>query len=327
MVQLQEFKDYGTPKRKPWLLIITLVVVIGAGWWWLLGDKPEHHTDKTASTNTVSNTENKVKDTGIKGKKVPSHKTILSSASYNNSDISPILDNADKAYKRGDLLAARKFYYQALQKAKDANLKRKIEDNLGGINIKLVMAPLPMPEDKVIYIVKSGDSLGKIARRNGTTVELIQKSNNLSNPNIIRKGDRLLILKGKFLIKVSKSKNELILYFKNRFFKRYPVATGKFDKTPEGTFKIVEKTKNPVWWSPDGKEVPFGDPKNILGTRWMSIRATGKTPDARGYGIHGTWDDASIGKSASAGCIRMHNKDVEELFTMVPRGTEVLISE
>ena len=73
--------------------------------------------------------------------------------------------------------------------------------------------------------------------------------------------------------------------------------------------------------------VPFGDKENILGTRWMSLTATGETPPARGYGIHGTWEPATLGKQSSAGCIRMRNSDVEELFMLVPEGTPVTIVE
>jgi len=38
----------------------------------------------------------------------------------------------------------------------------------------------------------------------------------------------------------------------------------------------------------------------------------------RGFGIHGTSAPQSIGKSASHGCIRLRNRDVEELFELVP---------
>jgi L,D-transpeptidase ErfK/SrfK len=43
------------------------------------------------------------------------------------------------------------------------------------------------------------------------------------------------------------------------------------------------------------------------------------------YGIHGTTDARSIGKSVSSGCVRMTNREVEELYTIVPEGTEVVI--
>ncbi|MDA0991414.1 MAG: L,D-transpeptidase, partial [Verrucomicrobia bacterium] len=121
------------------------------------------------------------------------------------------------------------------------------------------------------------------------------------------------------------SRKDLVVYLDGKFFKRYGVGTGKYGKTPLGEFEIYDKITEPVWWRPDGKEIPFGDPLNILGTRWMAIRATGDTPQVRGYGIHGTWDDSSIGKAESAGCIRMRNSEVEELFDLLPYLTPVRI--
>jgi lipoprotein-anchoring transpeptidase ErfK/SrfK len=46
---------------------------------------------------------------------------------------------------------------------------------------------------------------------------------------------------------------------------------------------------------------------------------------APGVGIHGTPDAASIGYSASHGCIRMHIPDAEWLFQHVVVGTPVWI--
>ena len=47
--------------------------------------------------------------------------------------------------------------------------------------------------------------------------------------------------------------------------------------------------------------------------------------DGRGLGIHGSKDPSSIGKSVSAGCVRMHNADVEELYGLLPVGTPVTV--
>ncbi|MBM3248214.1 MAG: L,D-transpeptidase, partial [Candidatus Omnitrophica bacterium] len=55
-----------------------------------------------------------------------------------------------------------------------------------------------------------------------------------------------------------------------------------------------------------------------LGTRWMGF-------DIPEYGIHGTTEPESIGKQATKGCVRMINKDVEELYSILPVGTEVTI--
>ena len=71
-------------------------------------------------------------------------------------------------------------------------------------------------------------------------------------------------------------------------------------------------------WAKGEKPVPPG-PGNPLGTRWMGL-------DAAGVGIHGTPDAASIGYSASHGCIRMRIPDAEWLFTQVSVGTPVYIT-
>ena len=43
------------------------------------------------------------------------------------------------------------------------------------------------------------------------------------------------------------------------------------------------------------------------------------------YGIHGTNRPGSIGHRASAGCFRMRNRDVEELYSIVPYKTPVVV--
>jgi lipoprotein-anchoring transpeptidase ErfK/SrfK len=89
--------------------------------------------------------------------------------------------------------------------------------------------------------------------------------------------------------------------------------------SPEGTFKIITSVTDPTWYT-KGRTVPAG-PHNPLGTRWLGL-------SVKGYGIHGTNVPSSIGKNASHGCIRMRNRDVEQLFKMVAVGDQVeLIGE
>lgn len=101
--------------------------------------------------------------------------------------------------------------------------------------------------------------------------------------------------------------------------KEYPVAVGTpSSPSPIGEYQVSEKIVNPWWYPtiPGMSPVPSG-PDNPLGYRWIGFS------DA--YGIHGTNAPWSIGKSASKGCIRMHEADVEELFPQIPVGTPVSI--
>jgi lipoprotein-anchoring transpeptidase ErfK/SrfK len=214
----------------------------------------------------------------------------------------------------------------AAWEAAPGDLRGAIEDKLGKLNVELVRQPWPLAE-KTDYVVQEGDSIRAIAQRYGATVEVIVESNQLKRPDVIKPGDRLRVFAGKLAIAVNKSRNDLLVTCNGKFFKRYRVGTGKFDRTPLGTFTVSERIKDPVWWRADGKTIPFGDKENILGTRWLALKASGATTAGKGYGIHGTWEPDSIGKAESAGCIRLLNADVEELFGLIPVGTEVVIEE
>jgi lipoprotein-anchoring transpeptidase ErfK/SrfK len=126
------------------------------------------------------------------------------------------------------------------------------------------------------------------------------------------------------VIVIRRGSNRLYLYRGMRFERVFGVATGQsVYPTPLGRWRVVVKARNPWWYPPNSawakgeKPVPPG-PGNPLGTRWMGLSASG-------VGIHGTPDDASIGYSASHGCIRMHIRDAEWLFNHVTVGTTVFI--
>ncbi len=126
-------------------------------------------------------------------------------------------------------------------------------------------------------------------------------------------------------IVINRSTNRLSLYDLGKLRRTFKVATGQaIYPTPKGVWHIVVKWKNPTWyppvqdaWAKGLKPVPPG-PGNPLGTRWMGL-------DAPGVGIHGTDEPASIGYSASHGCIRMEVPDAEWLFDHVQVGTTVYI--
>ncbi|HEX3015512.1 MAG TPA: L,D-transpeptidase family protein [Desulfobacteria bacterium] len=86
----------------------------------------------------------------------------------------------------------------------------------------------------------------------------------------------------------------------------FPVAVGTAKTpTPVGIYCIAEKAR----WG------------GAFGTRWMKLNVPWGT-----YGIHGTNKPGSIGQAVSHGCIRMHNRHVEEIYDRVDVGTEVEIT-
>jgi lipoprotein-anchoring transpeptidase ErfK/SrfK len=126
------------------------------------------------------------------------------------------------------------------------------------------------------------------------------------------------------VIVIHRGSNRLHLYRGAKPWRTFGVATGQaVYPTPVGRFQIVVKWKNPWWYPPNSAwaegldPVPPG-PGNPLGTRWMGLSAPG-------IGIHGTPDSASIGYSASHGCIRMLVPQAEWLFDHVDVGTPVFV--
>ncbi|WP_079530216.1 L,D-transpeptidase [Halobacillus hunanensis] len=120
---------------------------------------------------------------------------------------------------------------------------------------------------------------------------------------------------------VNKSSHEITVFQSGKEIFHSKVATGKTKElTPEGHFTIRVKAKDPYYRK---KDIPGGVPENPLGSRWIGFDANGT--DGRIFGVHGTNQPESIGKAVSAGCIRLTNERVEQLYQLVEEGTEIII--
>lgn len=160
------------------------------------------------------------------------------------------------------------------------------------------------------HIVKAGETLYQISRDYRIPLATLLQANPTVNPNMIYPG-QTIVIPGlpdpntlPYRIEVNRQNRVLRLYRNNVLQKEYPIAVGRMlHGTPTGQFVIINKAPNP------------GGP---FGTMWMSL-------SKEHYGIHGTNDPTSIGKAVSRGCIRLYNKDVEELARTIPIGTLVTI--
>ena len=308
-------RNPAPPKGRIVFIGIAVLVVVGVGVWAFLSMVPKG-TPVTAPEPESASQAAETAPASPEPTPAPAVATALPAPGAVQTG--SLLDEARKLKASDDFQGAREKAALAMEQAPDEATRTAARDLLGEVDIELVFSERAMPE-KIDYTIATGDTLAKLANRNGTTLELISKGNDIKGPTI-RIGDRLRIFTGKFSIKVDKSDNVLDLYINDAFFKRYKVGTGQYSKTPTGTYKITDRVAQPTWWRDDGKAIPFGDPENLLGTHWLSL-------DIRGYGIHGTWEPETIGKQSSAGCIRLLNEDIEELYTLIPIGTPVTIED
>ncbi|MFQ5811352.1 MAG: L,D-transpeptidase family protein [Armatimonadota bacterium] len=126
-------------------------------------------------------------------------------------------------------------------------------------------------------------------------------------------------------IEIERSARRLTLRFRGKEAQSFPVCVGKGRATPLGSYRVANKVVWPAWRSIyTGALVPGGR-GNPLGARWLGLTARGSGGHA--IGIHGTNAPSSIGRAASAGCIRMHNKDIITVHEKVMVGTPVHIRE
>ncbi len=178
---------------------------------------------------------------------------------------------------------------------------------------KLQLSSQRNPDDTYsrAYRVASGDTLISIGQRHLIPYELVMKLNRLSTTDIMA-GQTLKVIQGPVHVEILKGRKELRAWLGDVCLRVYPVGIGAEDSTPEGTFNVKSKIKHPPYQPQHKPKSEFRDagaPDNPLGSRWIDI--------GNHYGIHGTIEPDSIGREVSEGCIRLHNKDVEELYNMV----------
>lgn len=136
-----------------------------------------------------------------------------------------------------------------------------------------------------------------VANLQSDTILTSTDNNNPIDYNIPAKG---------YHIHINLDNYTMYVYKNGQLIKTYPVSGGKpSTPSPLGTWRII------------GKDT-WGEG---FGGAWLAFNVPwGK------YGIHGTVYPWFIGKSnSSKGCIRMLNKDVKELYKIIPHGTTVTI--
>ena len=210
----------------------------------------------------------------------------------------------------------------------------------GGINAlsgKLFFGAKIVPGDIVgqSYVVKKGDSLERIAKREklGVDWRFIQRINGLKTPTAIRPDQRLKLAYGPFDAEVVKADFRLNVYAGTGegrvMVASLPCGLGENDSTPVGTFRVRKGSKlvDPAWTNPrTGEKFASNDPKNPIGERWIGLEGT--TPETAkftGYGIHGTTEPQSIGKQMSMGCVRLGDAEVEVAYELIGEQSTVVI--
>lgn len=332
-------------------LIIGLVVIllallaVVAGKHFLLRNSSEPSTEgssiatplsapSAAPEKSTTAVEASLKEASAKREAAEESKSPESKPQATKTGPSAKLANADQIASSGDKEKAVRAYAVLLEEATtktnpwiDAELEIVREKHAAAVRDLLFNPANDWRSKKVT--VASGDSLERIRKHvveaagaKPVTVGMIRKANRLSK-DIIHPGQVLRVPQDAMKVIVDRAAYSSRVYFGDLLVGFYRVGLGQPDTpTPTGVFVVGEKQKNPTWFPRGEKPVGYGDPNNPLGSRWIALKQNGV---ATSYGIHGTNKDEAVGASITQGCVRMYNKDVEDLYEILPEGSSVEI--
>ena len=234
-----------------------------------------------------------------------------------------------EALQRNDELTARTNLSAALQLGVDGPDEEFLRTELARLGRETVLSARIINGDPLVdrYVIQTGDVLAKIAAANKVSPDLLALVNGIVDKHRIREGQTIKIVKGPFRAVLSKRTYTLDIYLGETLVRHFKVGLGADDSTPTGEWRVATKLMNPTYYPPRGGEIiAADDPKNPLGERWIGlVGIAGAAVDQERYGIHGTNEPDSIGKSVSMGCIRLHNEDVEALYSYLVESHSTVI--
>ncbi|RPJ23223.1 MAG: LysM peptidoglycan-binding domain-containing protein, partial [Planctomycetaceae bacterium] len=216
----------------------------------------------------------------------------------------------------GRIIEVRNNLNDALKLSMSPEQRQTVKDEMAKLAENWLFGPAVFAGDTLCetYMVKRGDLLQVIGRRNKIPYEILMQINNIPKPESLQAGRALKVVKGPFHSKVHRSTFTLDLYLGDTYVRSFKVGLGKPGyETPTGVWRVQEAGKliQPPWTDPDsGRLYTSRDPDYPLGSRWIALDGLeGAAKDRTGFAIHGTKEPEQIGTAGSRGCIRMYNGD------------------
>lgn len=240
---------------------------------------------------------------------------------------SAALAAARRQFESGQPLEARTALVALLKQSRSEAESAAIRDLLARIADVTLFSSRPVNGDALVevYTVQSSDRLARVVKKYDVPYEIVLRINGIADAGRISVGQRLKIPRGPFHATITKSQYRLDLYLQDVFVRSYRVGLGRENGTPTGEWRVRDRIANPTYYPPesatDRRVIAADDPSNPLGEYWIALEGiSGEAVGKRGFGIHGTIEPQSIGKSESMGCVRMLNDDVAWVFSALQPG-------
>ena len=207
----------------------------------------------------------------------------------------------------------RAIWEQYLEQHPDAPQAAAARAALGPLNIENLFSATP-GESKTTHTVVRGDSLYRIARQHGVTIDLIARANNLSG-TMLQIGQTLVVPQPEITATVDRTTGTLRLDNRGAFLREYPLLSARLPGLPADTpaeTRVVETVVNDA----NGRRVTFGQKNYDEGTRQIVLSSPGQS-------ISGA-DPGTPEAELPPGLV-VKNTDLGEIFVLLRRGVPVTI--
>ena len=221
---------------------------------------------------------------------------------------------------KGQLLEARKALGDFLDRYPESTVLEEARAALGDVNTRIFLSALPAPE-KQLYVVRSGDSIIRVAARTKSTGELIMRANNLADYKL-QIGQKIYTSPANFSLVISRKHSKITVFNDGRFFKQYPVlkwpATLQQPKK-NAPAKQAGKVLDKIAWL-DGARVTYTAKGFADASHWINL----SIPHCTLYGEAPEGADPKTVSKPPTG-IAISPEAASELAAMLRRGDPVTL--
>ena len=164
------------------------------------------------------------------------------------------------------------------------------------------------------HVVRRGETLQDIADQYNVPWQLLQKINEVRDPEYPIPASSLKVMRGPFQAVVDMSAGEITLKLNRMYAGRFPISIGRDPEPLAGEYQVREKAENQPYYSSDGKTIAGDDPNNPFGRHWINL--------GREVAIHGS---SLTNEDPELGSISLSPKDADDIFSILSVGSKVTI--
>ncbi len=232
------------------------------------------------------------------------------------SNFAVVIDATRRELESGQLASALRqlstWYEDPRLSPPEQQQLRQLLDQVAGTVVYSTQHLLEPP-----YEVQAGERLEDIGQRYNVPWQLLAKINGIDDPQTLRPGERLKVVRGPFKAVINLERRELTLMLADGSYAgRFPIGIGREHPPVEGTYAVSDKVINPVYHGRD-RAIGADDNNNPLGERWIGLGSE--------IGIHGTNRPENIGRTDLAGSISLSPTDVVDVYDILSIGSKVTI--